>query len=140
MALGTSLVRPGDWLWNVMGSDSKTGKKFEKPYRYINRGFPPGTGGWPYLTTISVPNYRMTPADTSDPNDRSTPSSVTALAVFAVLIIHANVRAPGFRLNSCYRLYQQSTATHFQGLFSQSTERLNGPFLLNKYYIVLVLR
>ena len=23
------------------GSDSKTGKKFEKPYRYINRGFSP---------------------------------------------------------------------------------------------------
>ena len=53
---GMSLVRPGDWLWNVMGSDSKIGKKFEKPYRYINRGFSPGTGGWPHLTTISVPD------------------------------------------------------------------------------------
>lgn len=61
---------PWDCLWCSWGSGLKIGKKFEKPYRYINRGFSPGTGGWPHLATISVPNYRMTPADTSEPNDR----------------------------------------------------------------------
>ena len=35
---------PKDSLSIATGSDSKTGKKFEKPYRYINRGFSPGTG------------------------------------------------------------------------------------------------
>ena len=35
---------PKDSLSIATGSGSKTGKKFEKPYRYINRGFPPGTG------------------------------------------------------------------------------------------------
>ena len=35
---------PKDCLSIATGSDSKIGKKFEKPYRYINRGFSPGTG------------------------------------------------------------------------------------------------
>ena len=60
---GMSLVRPGDWLWNVTGSDSKIGKKFEKPYRYINRGFSPGTGMIRRKDKTSVPNYRMAPED-----------------------------------------------------------------------------
>lgn len=56
---GMSQVRPGDWLWNVTGSDSKTGKKFEKPYRYINRGFSPGTGMIRRKGKTSVPNNRL---------------------------------------------------------------------------------
>ena len=39
-SLGDSLGLP----LVLLGSDSKIGKKFEKPYRYINRGFSPGTG------------------------------------------------------------------------------------------------
>lgn len=35
---------PKDSLSIATGSGSKIGKKFEKSYRYINRGFSPGTG------------------------------------------------------------------------------------------------
>jgi hypothetical protein len=93
MALGTSQVRPGDWLWNVTGSGSKIGKKFEKPYRYINRGFSPGTGMIRRKDKTSVPNYRMTPEanrrilrfltiNSSEPDDQNTPTSTASSGRF----------------------------------------------------------
>lgn len=51
---------------------------------------------------------------------------VAWLAGFPVLIIHANVRAPGFRLKLCTRLYQQSTAGLSNFLFIR----------ISKYYLV----
>ena len=54
-SLGDSLGLP----MVLLGSDSKIGKKFEKPYRYINRGFSPGTGMIRRKAKTSVPNHRL---------------------------------------------------------------------------------
>ena len=74
---------------------------------------------------FSVPNDRMTPADTSEPDYRMTPEDsrriLRNLTIMTTgnmrpywpirwpirwLIIRANVRLSGFRLDSCCRLYQ----------------------------------
>lgn len=47
--------------------------------------------------------------NSSEPNYQNTPTSTASSGRLAVLIIHANMRALGFHLKSCYRLYRNTT-------------------------------
>lgn len=88
------------WIWRH-DPDVKIGKKFERAYRYIDRGFSPGTG------------MSWQKSNTSDPNDQNTPAALAVSRCWLFVLtwgppVFASISAHGSTnelLKGCQNVY-----------------------------------